>query len=257
MQVILLGAVLVGVSASAWLVERLEFPTLRWLEGYWPSWMRPLKHCLSHAQWARIEAKRKKWHELCSKKEGLELHDDHLSVQDREEYIMLDVALMRAPVSEQDCMPTRLGNILRAAERKPSNRYGLDAVICWPRLWLLLPDGIKKELTEARAALDMQTRLWIWSTLFIVWSYWTIWALPIGVLAAAMTYRLMLHAAVVYGELLEATYDLHRPALYQALRWPLPQNPKDEQSKGKALTEYLWRGSDANMPSFSSPDRPH
>jgi hypothetical protein len=37
--------------------------------------------------------------------------------------------------------------------------------------------------------------------------------------------------------------DLYRPLLCQALRWPLPTNPQEERELGKALTEYLWRGS--------------
>lgn len=248
MQIALLSVMLVVVIASAWLVEQLEFPSLRWLEGYWPKWMGFLKRLLSHRHWSRIEAKKSQWQELIINNKHSEL-----SEQDQEKFLALDMALMKAPVKQQDCMPTRLGNILRAAERKPGNKYGLDAVICWPRLWLLLPDEVKKDLTEARTALDVQTRLWIWSTMFIVWSYWSIWALPIGVLAATVIYQMMLSTALVYGELLEATYDLHRAVLYQALRWPLPVNPKDEQSKGKALTAYLWRGSDSNTPSFSQP----
>lgn len=252
-QVALLGAVLVVISASAWLVDQLEFPALRLLEGYWPESLRFIKRYLSRRHWLRISEKKARWRELYPLVQNA---SSALKPKEREEYIALDMALMAEPAKEQDCMPTRLGNILRTAERKPGSKYGLDAIICWPRLWMLLPDGVKKDLAEARAALNMKIQLWIWSALFIVWSYWFIWALPIGILAAAVMYKLMLRTALVYGQLLEATYDLHRTALYQALRWPLPENPMDEKSKGKALTAYLWRGSNANMPLFSPPPIP-
>jgi hypothetical protein len=39
-----------------------------------------------------------------------------------------------------------------------------------------------------------------------------------------------------------ATFDLHRPLLYQALRQELPNNPSEERRLGKQLTEYLWEG---------------
>jgi len=47
---------------------------------------------------------------------------------------------MHTPAESDRHMPTKLGNILRAAELRSKDKYGLDAVICWPRLWLLLPD---------------------------------------------------------------------------------------------------------------------
>jgi len=55
-----------------------------------------------------------------------------------------------------------------------------------------------------------------------------------------------------YGELLGATYDLHRITLYQALSWPLPLNPADKFEKGKILTKYLLRGSRADKPMFTN-----
>jgi len=77
-------------------------------------------------------------------------------------------------------MPTRLGNLLRAAERKPLEKYGLDAILCWSRLWMLLPDAVKKDLQESRADLNNAARVWLWSLLFCGWTFvgeniWTTW----------------------------------------------------------------------------------
>lgn len=69
---------------------------------------------------------------------------------------------MQFPSQPNRLMPTKLGNILRAAESRPYDKYGLDAVICWSRLWLLLPDGVKKELQEARSNLNTAARFWLW-----------------------------------------------------------------------------------------------
>lgn len=81
-------------------------------------------------------------------------------------------------------MPTRLGNTLRAAEQRPLEKYGLDAIVCWSRLLLLLPDAVKQELNAARADLNTAARLWLWSLLFIIWSVWGWWATPLGLLSA-------------------------------------------------------------------------
>src|SRR6266498_1987653 len=48
----------------------------------------------------------------------------------------------------EEVLPTRLGNILRAAERYPISHYGMDAVYFWPRLFPLLPPEFKADYEE-------------------------------------------------------------------------------------------------------------
>ena len=74
-----------------------------------------------------------------------------------------------------------------------------------------------------------------------------------GALLAAIVLLWVLPArARSYGAVVEAAVDVHRTALYSALRWPLPATPADERADGAALTEYLWRGSDATAPNFDN-----
>lgn len=65
----------------------------------------------------------------------------------------------------------------------------------------------------------------------------------------------MLDSAAIYGDLLEAAFDLHRTALYTSLRLPLPKNPTEEQQTGRALTDYLWRGFTEPEPTFEVPKK--
>ena len=51
----------------------------------------------------------------------------------------------------------------------------------------------------------------------------------------------------------EAAFDMHRTALYQQLRWPLPTDPANEQAQGKLITTYLQLGSDEPTPKFTPP----
>ena len=60
----------------------------------------------------------------------------------------------------------------------------------------------------------------------------------------------MLTTAMVYGDVIEAAFDLHRWKLYEALRWPTPTTPADERATGAKLTQYIWRGSDDDTPVF-------
>jgi hypothetical protein len=57
-----------------------------------------------------------------------------------------------------------------------------------------------------------------------------------------MTYGMACQSAMSYGDLLESAFDLHRFSLYDALRWPRPENSSAEKALGHQLTEYLWRG---------------
>jgi hypothetical protein len=138
-------------------------------------------------------------------------------------------------------MPTQFGNILRAAEERPQNQYGLDTFICWSRLWLLLPDSVKTELTEARMTLNIGARIWLWSLLFLLWTPLAWWAFPAGVISAYLAYHWLLNSAIIYGDLLESAFDLYRLELYKALRLPLPKSSQEERQLGEQLTAYLWK----------------
>ena len=148
-------------------------------------------------------------------------------------------------------MPTRLGNGMRAAELRPGLRYGLDSVVCWPRLWLLLPDASRQDISGARASLYLSAQAWTCAVLACAGAIWSWWALPLGIAAAAAIYYWpVLGAARAYCDLVGAAYDVHRRLLYDALQWPYPANPADERVQGTRLTLYLRVGSRDSEPAF-------
>jgi hypothetical protein len=143
-------------------------------------------------------------------------------------------------------MPTRLGDILRAAELRPADKYGLDAIACWPALWLLLPAEAKTELVQARSALDNAARTWLWGALFVVWTPWTWLALPVAIVVPALAYYVsILTAATAFGDLTVAAFDLYRFRLYDSLHLPRPSSPVLERRRdGLRVTRLLWAGLD-------------
>jgi hypothetical protein len=159
------------------------------------------------------------------------------------ELARLELRLRRTPVSRAITMPTRLGNLLRAAEERPNRKYGLDTVAVWPQFWLVLPQDTRDELIRGRMGLEAATRGWLWAALFAVWTPLAAWALPVSVVVAtALYYGSMLNAAELYGDLIEASFDVHRAALYRAVRWPLSPTTDDDPLAGAELSQYLWRG---------------
>lgn len=243
---LILGVLVIAVSAV--IVQRLELSVLRCLEGYWLPLLNPLRRWLV----GRIKTGYDN-----AKQERQQLFDRYasLSSEEMDKLVRLDWQRKQTPKQSDRLMPTRLGNILRAAERRPLEKYGLETVICFPRLWLLLPAEVKGELGEARSKLNSMVRVWMWSVLFLGWGYYSLWAILVGLGAAWFAYGWMLDAAAVYGDLLESVFDLYRTLLYKSLRLPLPKNPTEELLSGKALTDYLWRGFVEPEPIFEEPEK--
>lgn len=249
-QVALVVGLLLVIVVSNLVMQHLSAPILRLLEGYWPHWLDWLREPLVRLRNKKIDRDNGRLRQLAARE------TQSLTRRETIELLKLDRRSASAPAEPARRMPTRLGNILRASEGRPGVHYGLNAVVCWPRLWLLLPDGAKQEVSAARATLNAAAQLWLWSVLFVGWTVWAWWALPVGILVAAVSYSRMLGAATIYAELVESCYDVYRLLLYEALRWPLPITPAEEQRYGRELTAYLDRGSKAEAPTFSQSTAP-
>jgi hypothetical protein len=222
---------------------------LQLLEGYWPTWLAWLRRPLLARVQQRATAEDAAWQQLAP--DVLD-HPATATPEQIAAFAYLDQRRRRRPQAANRYLPTHIGNILRAAETWPIDKYGLDAVVVWPRLWLLLPDSTRQELQAARTSLDNAVTAAIWGLLFCIFAVWMPLAIPIGLVAATAAIRFWAPTrAEIFGDLLESVYDLHRIALYQQLRWPLPANPKQEHAQGEQLTSYLWRGS--NDPAPPSP----
>jgi|SRR5215469_1656573 len=245
-QVAALVLALLVAAASAIVVRRLTGPVLRVLEGYWPGLLRPLRDVLIGLMARRADSTRHEVQELAGS-----VQDGAASRLERDRYVRLDRRLRLMPTAER-LLPTPIGNILRAAESRPVDKYGLDAVSLWPHLWLLIPDTARQELIAARSALDASVATVVWSALFLVFVPWSPWAAIVGLTVAVLALTAWVPArAATFAVLVEAVFDLYRRELYAQLRWPLPASPHDERRQGRQVTTYLLRGSDAATPVFT------
>ena len=231
---LLLFFILFGMTLSNVVITSLTFPTLRFLEGYGWLW-RPFRYYV-------IEWMDKRHHAPRTREFNQLGNPAKLSAAQRTRYLELENQQIYL-LPKADRLPTRLGNTLRSFERRPAQKYGLDALVCWPHVWSVMPENAQRDLVTARQNLNDAVQIWLWSALFSVWFIWAWWALPAAVLLMLIAYQWALQAANTYGKLLETAFDLYRPLLYQALRFPLPDDPKTEVEAGENLTAYLLRGS--------------
>lgn len=246
--VVALVAVLVGVLlfvTAANFVNRTLAPVmLRWLEGYWPDG-RITRRRVGH--WQRRLTELSTRQANATPLGGIAADTDTAIVAQES---TLAVRLRDFPDDRDDVLPTRIGNILRAGERRPLSRYGLDPIVLWPHMWLVLPEPARQTITEARSQLDTAVVSLVWSVVAIPVSMVAVGgatgylagALPL--LLAVLIWRFWVPAAArTYSDYVSALFDVHRFLLYDAMDYARPPRPSAEPASGHAITAQVFRGS--------------
>lgn len=237
-QIAILVIIMFFIGFTAKLVEHLQIEIIRLSEGYLPSFLISLQVRWSKYWKRKIKDKNKQLSELVEKEL---LQKEPLDEHEKIRKCRMDEDIARLPKEDRNVMPTLLGNLLSAAEEYPEVRYGLNSIVCWPRLYHLLPEVLRHSINMERNRLNESACLLAWSVLFLVWVIWKWWAL-LSLMIAWIAYRKMVTAAAIYGDLIRSAFDLCRFDLYKALSWPLPNSPENEEKYGKGLTIFLFRG---------------
>jgi hypothetical protein len=235
------AALLLAAAAILSLIlQPLQFPLIRAFEGYWGG--RLLGRVVASVGIAWQRGRRMRWIDARENTPPEGTWRSKLGALRQE---AASERLGEFP-EEDRILPTRLGNILRAAEDRAGSRHGLGAVVAWPRLYPLLNGRPLMILIEHRYELDLQTRL---SAAFVLdaaiatallrnHGWWNL--IGLGLLGLAwLSYRAALAAAKAYGTAVEATFDLHRFQLLKALHLGLPPDGATERKLNELVSEYL------------------
>lgn len=156
------------------------------------------------------------------------------------------------PGYESHLMPTRLGNIYKAAELYPYARYDIDSVIIWPRLREVLPDKFVERLQEIKTAVDFLLLFSLLSALFSLFSVpyllargaqsQFVLACAAGLPLAWLSYRAALSPAQAYAEQIKVAFDLHRHALLRAMEMRVPDTLDKEKALWHDISHFIFRG---------------
>ncbi len=162
---------------------------------------------------------------------------------------LAEAALRRLYPPAVGVLPTKLGNVLRAAEHQAGSRYGLEATVAWTRLYPLLSKNVAALVDDERDQLDLTARFCVVFVVATVVSLGLLvshgpWLLvPAATLVLAwLSYRAAVAAALAYGEGIATAFDLHRFDLLRALRLPLPPDRDCERRANARLSEFLVHG---------------
>ena len=223
-QVTLLVLALAWITFCAYLLAALVPVFIRIGEGYWPRWLSWLagwhrnRHLVRKAKLGKDAAAFGRWH--------------------------ADYPLRTASV-----MPTRLGNILRAAEDHALDRYNINAIVVWPRLYVLLPDQFTAAMAAAKTPLDLMAVIGALATAFAV-AGTTIAAIMLpwyaalacaggSLLVGCLAYAGAVQAARPYAQLIRAGFDVHRGLLLDAADLRRPRTYSEERNQWEQLS-HLW-----------------
>ena len=254
---------LIGILVSSVLIQPIQIRLIRVLEGYWQSWSITARIAPFFAEWQyqRKSLLKERHTALASKLEaksnsGLDFNTglrDQLAatrekVRDRAKLERAEDKLNRYPPDEVSLLPTILGNALRMGETTAGERYGLDTLTSWPRLYPQLSDRLVKELGLMRDSLDASVNMCISFFLTFLltaaalydqpFAYW-IPMLAIGL--CIFSYLGSIAAAISYARLIQVAYDLHRFDLLKALHYKLPKNRKKEKLTFETLSLYFTK----------------
>jgi hypothetical protein len=233
------GVLILGSFLLAVVTQPFQIAVVRLLEGYWGA-----SDAIGHLREVCSELHRRRRHYLHMQR-ILACENDHLQVM-----AYLTRQLDRYP-SPNEIMPTLLGNTLRASERLAGERYGLDTVRSWSRLYYELPDPLQRDVADLHGQVDGGVRLAIalgmaglagLPVLFANGWWNLVW---IGAMVLSwVAYRGAIAAASDLGAILAAAFDLHRFDLLSALHLPLPDDLTEERAHNKLLTAFLAGSTD-------------
>jgi hypothetical protein len=165
------------------------------------------------APWRQAEATQhasgdwtQRYHRLekCTERLDQEVEMWRAEVQVQRQPLYRDISLY-FPSDRSDIMPTRLGNVLKAAETYPWKRYRLDAVVIWSRMESSIPDAFSTTFENAKISLDLMITLATCILFFgIPWAAWIVvhntmmlsWWLPLILALIALALRLYIFAGI-------------------------------------------------------------
>lgn len=187
---------------------------------------------------------------------------------------------LQFPPTEEEILPTKFGNILKAAETYPISRYRIDAVPMWPRLIQVMPLSYYAKVDEVSNQVSFLMNCTILTVSYAVMtlslstyylfqqilspvsssSVEILAYLGLFVLATIISIVFLRASELVvleYGYLIRSSFDLFRRQLLRQLDIDPPLNLEEEQTMWERLSYFINIGDNNGLIDFNfRPDDP-
>ena len=240
------------VLVIAVLLRPFQISAVQALEGYWRNrfWLSPIESLAIERHIRRASIASANMLEIPMRSAASEFH--LVATQARHEARVqrrmndAEAVVEQYPRQVSWVLPTLLGNVLRAAEKSAGERYGLDTVTTYPRLYPYLSPRLHQETATQLNVIDTASSIAIIVGLLAAVSTplavridgWSIAPVALA-LVSVVSYRGARIAAGRYGLLLRAAFDLHRFDMLTGMHRRLPVDANDEYTENAALGRVL------------------
>ncbi len=159
------------------------------------------------------------------------------------------------PYAVHRVAPTTFGNIYAMAEEYAYDRYGIDAVLFWPRLRQLMNEHAPKHaerLTQQKIMLDLPLNFAFLAGIIVLealivmlskgYSPAAFWTIIVGATLSIAFYQAGIWAMRSLGELIKSSFDMHRHLILDSFSLKQPVNLSDEQMIRVKLAAFIRRG---------------
>jgi hypothetical protein len=236
-NVFIASVIFLAVFSAALVMHPFQLLLVRILEGYWED-----VPVLRKLRYIGVEINRRRCWEIAE------------VAQDKE------LSMRLYPPATEDLLPTRLGNVLRSAERQAGQNHGFsEPVEMLPRIHPYMSPSLAENISDARDELDTACRMCVvlWTIALVagctliadgaVSASAGAWlALPVlAAIFGVFSYRAAVRSAEDYGRILYYVFDLHRRDLIRALGYVPPEDPDAERQLIQEITEWLVKGEPA------------
>ena len=246
-----------GGAFLGFLLLALNTPIIKLYENGFilSSWLRRRNQEWRRQYYTALTARQEAYRQATEK--GQDLEDAIAKLEAAHEKVEASGHQQTLPYDLKYVMPTALGNVFAVVEEYPWERYGMDAIVYWPRLAAAIPDDFKSQIADLKTTLDFLLNLSILATFFglgtlgiAIWFQTTL-ELIYGLLALMIAYglyRLAIGSARELGEMIKSSFDLFRGALLEKYGLPKPTSLIAEQRLWRLLASFIQRGEDFYYP---------